>query len=274
MDAELERLDELEDRRSAELARAHAAVTTAQDKAYWLDRWQLDLNALMRRRGASEARAALRGLRAVYRALYNANNRMRRVTRSLPGRVGSAARVVAEERAQAVPDAALGDARSRRLRASPVSDRLTGRVDPDDARALVGLQRADALVDALARIGSEPSAGQAWLGVGAGAEAVLEVLAAAYPDLVCRANRTDSAVDVVFALSAEREHVPSLEQIAELGDAVRPGGRLLWSAVAARDEEPPTAELLLARCTPEWRVELFLKGGMEGDRDLYILERA
>jgi hypothetical protein len=63
------RVEQLE-RENAELAaRANAAIAAAQDRAYWLDRWNVDLNALMRRRGAAEFRAALRGLRAVARAL-------------------------------------------------------------------------------------------------------------------------------------------------------------------------------------------------------------
>jgi hypothetical protein len=44
-------------------ARADTAVAEAQERAYWLDRWHLDLNALMRRPGASELRAAVRVLR-------------------------------------------------------------------------------------------------------------------------------------------------------------------------------------------------------------------
>jgi hypothetical protein len=48
-------------------ARANAAVAEWQERAYWLDRWHVDLNALMRRPGASELRAALRGARAVAR---------------------------------------------------------------------------------------------------------------------------------------------------------------------------------------------------------------
>jgi hypothetical protein len=47
---------------------ANRVVAEAQDKTYWLDRWHLDLNALMRRRGADRARAAVRAVRAVYRA--------------------------------------------------------------------------------------------------------------------------------------------------------------------------------------------------------------
>jgi hypothetical protein len=49
-------------------ARADAAVGEWQERAYWLDRWHVDLNALMRRPGASEFRAALRAVRSVARA--------------------------------------------------------------------------------------------------------------------------------------------------------------------------------------------------------------
>jgi hypothetical protein len=63
------RVEQLE-RENAELAaRANAAIAAAQDRAYWLDRWGVDLNALMRRRGASEFRTGLRWIRAVTRAL-------------------------------------------------------------------------------------------------------------------------------------------------------------------------------------------------------------
>ncbi len=55
----------------AELAethrRANAAIAAAQDRAYWLDRWHVDLNTLMLRRSAVVVRAALRALRAVLR---------------------------------------------------------------------------------------------------------------------------------------------------------------------------------------------------------------
>ena len=63
--AELEalraRVAALERERAEQAARANAAIAAAQDRAYWLDRWHLDLNALMRRRGAAEFRAAVRG---------------------------------------------------------------------------------------------------------------------------------------------------------------------------------------------------------------------
>jgi hypothetical protein len=47
-------------------ARANAAVAEWQDRAYWLDRLHVDLNALMQRPGANEARIALKAVRAVY----------------------------------------------------------------------------------------------------------------------------------------------------------------------------------------------------------------
>ena len=67
------------ERENAELAaRANAAIAAAQDRLYWLDRWGLDLNALMRRRGAAEFRQALRLVRSVVRWT-------KRVTRRSPG---------------------------------------------------------------------------------------------------------------------------------------------------------------------------------------------
>ena len=63
------RLDALE-RENAELAaRANAAIASAQERAYWLDRWHLDLNALMARPAADRARAAARGVRGPVRWL-------------------------------------------------------------------------------------------------------------------------------------------------------------------------------------------------------------
>jgi hypothetical protein len=61
------RLDALEREHAEQIARAHEAVAAAQDRTYWLDRWNLDLNALMRRPGAAELRAAVRAVRAVIR---------------------------------------------------------------------------------------------------------------------------------------------------------------------------------------------------------------
>ena len=78
--AELEalraRVDALERERFDQAARTNAAIAAAQDRVYWLDRWGLDLNALMRRRGAAEFRAAVRGVRAVVRGLQKIKRRL------------------------------------------------------------------------------------------------------------------------------------------------------------------------------------------------------
>ena len=78
--AELEalrtRVAELERERAEEVARASAAVAAAQERAYWLDRWHVDLNALMEKPGASEFRAGLRLVRAVVRAVKQAKKRV------------------------------------------------------------------------------------------------------------------------------------------------------------------------------------------------------
>jgi hypothetical protein len=46
---------------------ANRAVAEAQAKTYWLDRWGVDLNALMEQPAADRARAWARRLRSVYR---------------------------------------------------------------------------------------------------------------------------------------------------------------------------------------------------------------
>ena len=56
--------------------RANAAVGEWQERAYWLDRWHLDLNALMRKPGAAELRAAVRAVRSVVWWLKRARRRM------------------------------------------------------------------------------------------------------------------------------------------------------------------------------------------------------
>jgi hypothetical protein len=57
-------------------ARANAAVAEWQERAYWLDRWHLDLNALMRRPGASELRGLLRAIRSVTRFFRRTKRRL------------------------------------------------------------------------------------------------------------------------------------------------------------------------------------------------------
>jgi predicted nucleic acid-binding Zn-ribbon protein len=81
MSAELARLRArvaaLEDELVEVQARANAAVAAAQERAYWLERWHVDLNALMRKPGAREFRALLRAVRTVARQARKLRRRLR-----------------------------------------------------------------------------------------------------------------------------------------------------------------------------------------------------
>jgi hypothetical protein len=63
------RLAEAERELATRSAEANAAIAAAQDRSYWLDRWHLDLNAVMRTPPGRALDAVLRALRAVYRRL-------------------------------------------------------------------------------------------------------------------------------------------------------------------------------------------------------------
>ena len=80
LQADLERLRARVEQLELELvevqARANASVAEWQERAYWLDRWHLDLNALMQRPGAAELRAAVRAVRSVVWWLKRARRRM------------------------------------------------------------------------------------------------------------------------------------------------------------------------------------------------------
>jgi chromosome segregation ATPase len=71
--AELEELRARVEALEAELIEAEAwaseTVARAREKTYWLDRWQIDLNELMRRRSADRIRAVARAVRGIRRAL-------------------------------------------------------------------------------------------------------------------------------------------------------------------------------------------------------------
>lgn len=139
LEALRERLDTLERGHAEQAARANSAIAAAQDRSYWLDRWHLDLNELMRRRGASEARAAVRALRGVYRGLYNLRHRLRDEVNALPLRVHDARRAVQEERQLAQAD--VSDRFARRLSpdppaATPVTDVLYERLDSSTVREI------------------------------------------------------------------------------------------------------------------------------------------
>ena len=78
--SEIERLRARIEALEAELievqSRANAAVAAAQEQAYWLERWHVDLNALMRRPGAAQFRALLRALRPVGRLVRRIKRRL------------------------------------------------------------------------------------------------------------------------------------------------------------------------------------------------------
>jgi malic enzyme len=70
VEAENERLRERITALEAELvevqARTNTAIAKWQEQAYWLDRWHLDLNALMRRPGATELLGTVRAVRGAW----------------------------------------------------------------------------------------------------------------------------------------------------------------------------------------------------------------
>jgi SAM-dependent methyltransferase len=128
LDALRARVASLEEELSERAAWANAAVAAAQDRVYWLDRWHLDLNALMRRRGASELRTLFRVLRFVYRAL--------RKLGSEAGVASDRLRLARAEVGEESERAAQVGARSFRRSGSPdplrtgeVSELLYGRLD-------------------------------------------------------------------------------------------------------------------------------------------------
>jgi hypothetical protein len=63
------RVAELEHELFVQQQRTNEVVARAQARVYWLDRWHLDLNELMARPGAAEARELVRRLRGVVRRL-------------------------------------------------------------------------------------------------------------------------------------------------------------------------------------------------------------
>jgi hypothetical protein len=70
------RVAELEDQILAMERWGSETVATAQEGLYWLERWHVDLNSLMRRRGADELRRAVRAARNIYRVGRGAKRRL------------------------------------------------------------------------------------------------------------------------------------------------------------------------------------------------------
>ena len=72
-----ERLAALEAEHAEEIARLQAAVARAQERAYWLDRWHVDLNRAMTTRWGRSFRAIMRTLRAPVRVAKLVRRQMR-----------------------------------------------------------------------------------------------------------------------------------------------------------------------------------------------------
>ena len=67
---------ELEDELARQALRTNAIRASAQERVYWLDRWNLDLNELMRRPGADELRWLMRVVRRPLRAFRKLKRRL------------------------------------------------------------------------------------------------------------------------------------------------------------------------------------------------------
>ena len=80
--AEIERLRarvaDLEDQLTEQATRTNRILAATQERTYWLDRWHLDLNALMARPGAAEFRAVVRFIR---RFVWRSKRLKRRLAR-------------------------------------------------------------------------------------------------------------------------------------------------------------------------------------------------
>jgi SAM-dependent methyltransferase len=148
-DVELEalrgRVEALERERVERAARTNAAIAAAQDRSYWLDRWGIDLNAVMRRHGARELRVGLRGLHALYRHVKEAAGQLR----ALPQKLRIARSRLEEERSAGVAGDDAGRFRRTvapdRLRPAPVTDLLYRRLGNEDVAAVERrLEPADA----------------------------------------------------------------------------------------------------------------------------------
>jgi hypothetical protein len=110
-------LDAIEREHVEQLARAHAALAAAQDRSYWLDRWGLDLNALMRRAWARRLRGLLRALRELRRGKIA----LQRYART---RIGDLRRTAAEDDlAASAPGAPTSDPAGRPPGDDPVAPR-------------------------------------------------------------------------------------------------------------------------------------------------------
>lgn len=70
------RVAALEAELAVQAQRTARVVAEAQEKLYWLERWHVDLDAVMRKPGAVPALAALRRVRALVRRLRRLKRRL------------------------------------------------------------------------------------------------------------------------------------------------------------------------------------------------------
>jgi uncharacterized coiled-coil protein SlyX len=70
------RVAELEAQLAEQQQRTAALVAEAQEKLYWLERWHIDLDRVMRKPGAIQALDALRGTRKVVWRLIKLKRRL------------------------------------------------------------------------------------------------------------------------------------------------------------------------------------------------------
>ncbi len=63
------RVRELDEELTEQARRANAAVAAAQERAYWLDRWHVDLNALVERPSVARTRSVARRVRGPLRVV-------------------------------------------------------------------------------------------------------------------------------------------------------------------------------------------------------------
>jgi hypothetical protein len=69
------RVAELEEQLAAQSRATNALVARSQEKLYWLERWHVDLDTVMRKPGAEQALELVKRLRGVARAARRAKRR-------------------------------------------------------------------------------------------------------------------------------------------------------------------------------------------------------
>ena len=71
------RVAALEHELAEQSRRSARIVAESQEKLYWLERWGVDLDRVMKRRGAVPALEAARRIRGVFRVLKRVTRRLR-----------------------------------------------------------------------------------------------------------------------------------------------------------------------------------------------------